>query len=62
MVKAKSAAANKIEPWKLVSDYVETCNCNFGCPCNFSGHPTDGPSVVAVADVVAGDRFEFVVD
>jgi hypothetical protein len=44
MVRAKSAAAaaNKIEPWKLVSDYVETCNCNFGCPCNFSGHPTDG--------------------
>ena len=44
MAKAKSAAAaaDKIERWKLVADYVETCNCNFGCPCNFSGYPTDG--------------------
>jgi hypothetical protein len=44
MAKAKSAAAaaDKIERWKLVTDYVETCNCNFGCPCNFSGYPTDG--------------------
>lgn len=23
-------------------DYVETCNCDFGCPCNFSGFPTYG--------------------
>ncbi|MBI3767479.1 MAG: DUF1326 domain-containing protein [Deltaproteobacteria bacterium] len=32
----------KIERWTLAVDYVETCNCNFGCPCNFSGYPTDG--------------------
>jgi hypothetical protein len=44
MAKAKSAAASadKVERWKLVTDYVESCNCNFGCPCNFSGYPTDG--------------------
>ena len=44
MAKAKSGAeaADKIERWKLVTDYVEACNCNFGCPCNFSGYPTDG--------------------
>jgi hypothetical protein len=23
-------------------DYVEACNCDFGCPCNFSGFPTYG--------------------
>jgi len=26
----------------LKADYVETCNCDFGCPCNFSGFPTYG--------------------
>jgi hypothetical protein len=40
--KSAAAAADKIERWKLVTDYVEACNCNFGCPCNFSGYPTDG--------------------
>ena len=24
------------------SDYVETCNCDYGCPCNFNGFPTYG--------------------
>ena len=23
-------------------DYVETCNCDYGCPCNFSGFPAYG--------------------
>ena len=41
-VKAATPAADKIDNWKLAVDYVETCNCNFGCPCNFSGYPTNG--------------------
>jgi len=32
----------KGDRWQMKVDYVETCNCNFGCPCNFSGYPTDG--------------------
>jgi hypothetical protein len=36
------AKGSKIERWKIGVDYVETCNCSFGCPCNFSGYPTDG--------------------
>ena len=31
-----------IPAWEIVTDYVETCNCDFGCPCNFSGFPTYG--------------------
>jgi hypothetical protein len=27
--------------WAFQADYVETCNCDYGCPCNFSGFPTD---------------------
>jgi hypothetical protein len=26
----------------MKADYVETCNCDYGCPCNFSGFPTYG--------------------
>jgi hypothetical protein len=28
--------------WNMKADYIETCNCDFGCPCNFNGFPTDG--------------------
>jgi hypothetical protein len=38
----KVEKADKIERWKISVDYVESCNCDFGCPCNFSGYPTDG--------------------
>jgi hypothetical protein len=31
-----------IPNWNMKSDYVETCNCDFGCPCNFDGFPTYG--------------------
>ncbi len=29
-------------PWSFTADYVESCNCDFGCPCNFNGFPTHG--------------------
>ena len=32
----------QIPEWHLKADYVETCNCDFGCPCNFNGFPTSG--------------------
>lgn len=28
--------------WRLQADYMESCNCDFGCPCNFNGFPTGG--------------------
>ena len=31
-----------IPSWQIEMDYIESCNCNFGCPCNFNGYPTDG--------------------
>ena len=37
-----SATATEIPNWTLNADYVETCNCDFGCPCNFSGFPSNG--------------------
>jgi hypothetical protein len=38
-----------IPPWKIEADYLESCNCEFGCPCNFSGWPTGGRCEALVA-------------
>jgi hypothetical protein len=35
-------SAVQIPKWKIKADYVETCNCNYGCPCNFNGFPSFG--------------------
>ena len=48
---------DKIPRWQLAVDYVETCNCNFGCPCNFSGYPTDGFCEALVAYHIRDGRF-----
>lgn len=29
-------------PWSIECDYMESCNCDFGCTCNFSGIPNFG--------------------
>lgn len=31
-----------IPKWHFKADYVEACNCDYGCPCNFNGFPTYG--------------------
>jgi len=31
-----------IPNWRFKADYVEACNCDYGCPCNFSGFPSNG--------------------
>lgn len=38
----KLAEKDAIPPWSITADYVETCNCDYGCPCNFNGFPTFG--------------------
>jgi hypothetical protein len=30
------------EKWSIECDYMESCNCDFGCACNFSGFPNYG--------------------
>jgi hypothetical protein len=37
-----SSTTTQIPTWSMKSDYVETCNCDYGCPCNFNGYPTYG--------------------
>ena len=40
--KETAKAKERIPDWSITVNYVETCNCDFGCPCNFSGFPTYG--------------------
>ena len=37
-----TSKTKEIQNWTFKADYVETCNCDYGCPCNFSGFPTYG--------------------
>jgi len=37
-----ASKTEQIPKWSLKAEYVETCNCDYGCPCNFSGFPTYG--------------------
>ena len=39
---ANTTTTSQIPNWNMKADYVETCNCDYGCPCNFSGFPTYG--------------------
>jgi hypothetical protein len=40
--KSSKLVTELIPSWQISVNYVETCNCDFGCPCNFSGFPTYG--------------------
>jgi hypothetical protein len=44
-------------PWRLQADYMETCNCDFGCPCNFNGLPTGGRCETLVAFHLRSGRY-----
>ena len=37
-----SSTTSQTPKWKMTADYVETCNCDYGCSCNFNGFPTYG--------------------
>jgi hypothetical protein len=39
-VTRQEASSEAIPKWHMKADYVETCNCDHGCPCNFNGFPT----------------------
>ena len=32
---------SKVE-WTIEADYFQTCNCDYGCPCEFEAPPTQG--------------------
>jgi hypothetical protein len=43
--------------WSIECDYMESCNCDFGCTCNFSGIPTGGRCEALVGYYVRKGNF-----
>ena len=47
--------------WQITGDYLESCNCDVVCPCNFSpapaNVPTQGACEVALGFHVSGGRY-----
>ncbi|SRR5579871_6842121 len=46
-----------IPQWSIECDYMETCNCDFGCACNFSGVPNSGRCEALVGYHIRKGRF-----
>ena len=40
--KIMSSSTTQNPQWLFIADYIETCNCDYGCPSNFNGFPTYG--------------------
>lgn len=35
--------------WRMEAEYIQSCNCDYGCPCNFNALPTYGNCEALVA-------------
>lgn len=33
---------NTTAKWNIEADFLQACNCDYGCPCEFSARPTQG--------------------
>lgn len=40
---------NSSTQWRLETEYIQSCNCDYGCPCNFNALPTTGSCEALVA-------------
>lgn len=47
----------KKTPWRLTGDEVATCNCAWGCPCQFNALPTTGRCEALVAVRIREGRY-----
>src|SRR5262245_58601811 len=50
-------AVSHMATWWFEADYIETCNCAHGCPCNLTQIPTNGGCNAIVGyQITAGDH------
>ena len=40
---------NSSPQWRIEAEYLQSCNCDYGCPCNFNALPTFGNCEAFVA-------------
>ncbi len=43
--------------WQIETEYIQSCNCDYGCPCNFNALPTTGSCEAFVAYHVKKGHF-----
>jgi hypothetical protein len=43
--------------WRIEAEYLQSCNCDYGCPCNFNALPTFGNCEALVAYHVRKGKF-----
>lgn len=44
--------------WKFQAEYIQSCNCDYGCPCNFNALPTRGNCEALVAWHIRKGNFD----
>jgi hypothetical protein len=44
--------------WRLEGQWLKTCNCARGCPCNFNGKPTQGNCVGVIGMCIVKGHFD----
>lgn len=44
--------------WNMEAEYIQSCNCDYGCPCNFNGYPTTGNCEALVGYHIRKGQFE----
>jgi hypothetical protein len=44
--------------WHMETEYIQSCNCDYGCPCNFNALPTYGNCEALIAYRVVKGNFE----
>ena len=45
------------EKWNFEAEYIQSCNCAYGCPCNFNALPTTGNCEALVAYRIRKGQF-----
>ena len=51
-------STENIPQWRMETEYIQSCNCDYGCPCNFNALPTYGNCEAFVAYRVLSGKFE----
>ena len=43
--------------WTMEAEYIQSCNCDYGSPCNFNGYPTTGHCEALVGYKIRKGKF-----
>ncbi len=49
---------NTSPQWSLQAEYIQSCNCDYGCPCNFNALPTYGNCEALIAYKITKGNFD----